>query len=88
MGHIHIDLPNTNNKWVEFVLLNIDTLIIHVGFELVIVDTIRTLTRNEHKWTRITTPNFFLFFLLQFLGSIFFFFSLVLSFFFFFCYYL
>ena len=48
MGHIHVDLPNTNNKWVEFGLANVDTFIIHVGFGLANVDTIRTLTRHEH----------------------------------------
>ena len=44
MGHIRVDLFNTNNKWVEFWLANVDTFIIRVGFELVNVDTIRTLT--------------------------------------------
>ena len=42
MGHIHVDLPNKNNKWVEFGLTNIDTFI--VGFGLPNVDMIRTLT--------------------------------------------
>ena len=45
MGHIRVDLPNTNNKWVGFELVNVDTFIICVGFELANVDTIRTLTR-------------------------------------------
>ena len=44
MSHIRIDLPNTNNKWVEFGLINVDTFIIRVGFESVNIDTIRTLT--------------------------------------------
>ena len=48
MGHIRIDPPNTNNKWVEFELANVDTFIIRVGFGLANVDTIRTLTRHEH----------------------------------------
>ena len=41
MGHIRVDLPNTNNKWVEFELVNIDTFIIRIRFRLVNVDTIR-----------------------------------------------
>ena len=57
MGYIRIDLPSTNNKWVEFVLVNIDTFIIRVGFGLINVDTIRILTRHEHDpSTRIATP--------------------------------
>ena len=44
MGHIRVDLPNTNNKWVWFGLANVDTFIIRVGFELANIDTIRTLT--------------------------------------------
>ena len=48
MGHIRVDLPNTNNKWVGFGLATVDTFIIHVGFGLVNVNTIRTLTRHEH----------------------------------------
>ena len=48
MGHIRVDLSNTNNKWVGFVLANVDTFIILVGFGLTNVDTIRTLTRHEH----------------------------------------
>ena len=44
MGHIRVDLPNTNNKWVGFGLTNVDTFIIRVGFGLANVDTIRTLT--------------------------------------------
>ena len=59
MSHILVDPPNTNNKWVEFGLSNVDTFIIHVGFGLVNVDTIRTLTRHEHDLlTRIATPNY------------------------------
>ena len=48
MSHIRIDPPNTNNKWVEFGLANVNTFIIHIGFGLVNVDTIRILTRHEH----------------------------------------
>ena len=74
MSHIRVDPPNTNNKWDEFGLANVDTFIICIGFELanvdtfiirvgfglVNVDTIRTLTRHEHdSLTRITTPKFF-----------------------------
>ena len=59
MGHICVDLPNTNNKWVEFGLANVDTFIIHVGFGLTIFDTIRILTRHKHDLsTRIATPTF------------------------------
>ena len=59
MDHICVDLPNTNNKLVEFGLANVDTLIIRVGFGLTIVNTIRTLTRHEHDLsTRIDTPTF------------------------------
>ena len=58
MGHIRVDLHNTNNKWIEFELANIDTFIIRIGFGLANVDTIRTLTRHEHDpLTRIATPN-------------------------------
>ena len=58
MGHILVDLPNTNNKWVEFKLANVDTFIIRVGFGLANVDTIRILTRYEHdSLTRIATPS-------------------------------
>ena len=57
MGHIRVDLPNTNNKWVGFGLVNVDTFIIRVGFGLTNVDTIRRLTRHEHDLsTRIPTP--------------------------------
>ena len=56
MGHIRVDLPNTNNKWVEFGLAHIDSFIIRVGFELTNVDTICTLTRlmdtNCHPYMR------------------------------------
>ena len=48
MGHIRVDTPNTNNKWVGFGLANVDTIIIRVGFGLANVDTIHTLTRHEH----------------------------------------
>ena len=44
MDYIRVDLPNTNNKWVEFGLANVDTFIIRVGFGLANVDTIRILT--------------------------------------------
>ena len=44
MGHIRVDLHNTNKKWVEFELANVDTFIIRVGFGLMNVDTICTLT--------------------------------------------
>ena len=47
MGYIRIDLPNTNNKLVEFELANVDTFIIHFGFGLTNVDTIRILTQHE-----------------------------------------
>ena len=58
MGHIRVNLPNTNNKWVGFGLANVDTFIIRVGFRLANIDTIRTLTRHEHDpLTRIVTPN-------------------------------
>ena len=59
MGHIRVDLPNTNNKWVGFGLTNVDTFIIRVKFWLTNVDTIRTLTRHEHdSSTRIDTPTY------------------------------
>ena len=48
MGHIRVDLPNKNNKWVGFGLANVDTLIICIGFGLINIDTIRTLIRHEH----------------------------------------
>ena len=44
MDHIRVDPPNTNNKWIEFELENVNTFIIRVGFELANVDMIRTLT--------------------------------------------
>ena len=57
MGHIHVDPPNTNNKWVGFGLANVDTFIIRVGFELANVDTIHILIRDEHDpLIRIATP--------------------------------
>ena len=57
MGHIRVDPPNTNNKWVGFGLANVDTFIIRVGFGLMNVDTIHILTRHEHDpLTRIATP--------------------------------
>ena len=48
MSYIHVDMPNTNNKWVEFGLTNIDMFIIRVGFGLANIDIIHTLTRYEH----------------------------------------
>ena len=58
MGHIRINQPNTNDKWIEFGLANVDTFIIHVGFGLTNVGTIRILTRHEHDpLTRIATPS-------------------------------
>ena len=39
-----VDVPNTNNKFIEFGLTNVDTFIIHVGLRLANVDTIHTLT--------------------------------------------
>ena len=66
MCHIRVHPPNTNNKWVEFELMNVDTFIIRVGFELTNVDMIHTLTRHEHDpLTRIVIPSskgFFFFF--------------------------
>ena len=58
MGYIGVDLPNTNNKWVEFGLANVDTFIIRVGFGLTNVNTIRILIRHEYDpLIRITIPN-------------------------------
>ena len=58
MGHIRVDPPNTNNKWVGFGLTNIDTFIILVRFGLTNVDTIRILTRHGHDpLTRIATSS-------------------------------
>ena len=60
MGHICIDLPNTNNKWVEFDLMNIDMFIFHIGFGLMNVDMIRILTRHGHDLsTRIANSNYY-----------------------------
>ena len=57
MGHIRVDLPNTNNKWVGFGLANADTFIICFGFGLTNVDMIRTLIQHEHdRSTRNVTP--------------------------------
>ena len=59
MCHICVDLSNTNNKWIEFGLANVDTFIICIEFGLTNVDTIRTLTRHEHNSsTRIATPTY------------------------------
>ena len=58
MSHICVDPPNTNNKWVEFGLVNVDRFIIRVRFVLVNIDMIRILTRYEHDpLIRITTLN-------------------------------
>ena len=58
MGHIRIDPPNTNNKWVGFGLANVDTFIIHIRFGLANIDMIRILTQHKHDLlTRIATPN-------------------------------
>ena len=46
MDHIRVDLPNMNNKWVEFELRNIDTFIIRVGLELTNIDMICILTQH------------------------------------------
>ena len=51
MSHIRINLPNTNNKWVEFGLANVNTFIIRVEFGLVNIDMIRTLTRHNTNMT-------------------------------------
>ena len=59
MGHICVDLPNTNNKWVGFGLANVDTFIIHVEFGLADVDMFCTLTRpidtNCHPYRNMST---------------------------------
>ena len=47
MDQISVDLCNMNNKWVRFELANIDTFIIHIGFGMMNIDTIRILTRHE-----------------------------------------
>ena len=51
MSHIRIDSFNTNNKWIGFGLVNIDTFIIRVRFELTNADITRI-----RPWTRIATP--------------------------------
>ena len=62
MGHIRDDPSNTNNKWVGFELTNVNTFIIRVGFGLMNVETIHTLTRHEDDpMTRIATPNSLIF---------------------------
>ena len=48
MGHIRVNLSNTNNKWVGFRLVNVDTFIIRVGFGLTNFETVHTLTQYEH----------------------------------------
>ena len=58
MDNIRVDLPIMNNKWVGFELANVDTFIIHIGFGLANINTIRILTRHEHDSSiRIATPN-------------------------------
>ena len=58
MGHICIDLPNTNNNQIKFEIANVNTFIIRVGFGLMNVDTIRILTRHKHNSsTQFATPN-------------------------------
>ena len=58
MGHISVDLSNTNNKWVGFGLANVDTFIIRIGFGLANIDTIHILTQHEYdQLTRIATPS-------------------------------
>ena len=60
MSHIHNDMLNTNNKWIDFGLTNINTFIIRVEFEfgLANVDTIRTMTQHEHDpCIRSATPS-------------------------------
>ena len=57
MGHIRVYLPNMNNKWVRFGLVNIDTFIIRVGFGLTNIDTICILIQHEHDpLTRSVIP--------------------------------
>ena len=57
MGHIHVDPPYTNNKWVGFGFANVDTFIIRIGFGLANIDKIRILIRYEYdSLTRIATP--------------------------------
>ena len=48
MGYVRIDPPYTNNKWVGFGLVNVDTFIIRIGFWLTNIDTIHILTRYEY----------------------------------------
>ena len=48
MSHIRVDPSNTNNKWVEFELVNVDMFIIRVGFELANIDTTRTRLINTN----------------------------------------
>ena len=45
MGHIRVKLPNKNNKWVKFRLVNIDIFIIHIRFELTNINMIHIFTR-------------------------------------------
>ena len=55
MSYIRIDLPNTNNKLVEFELENVNMFIIHVVFRLTNIDTIRTrpMDTNGHPYLNI-----------------------------------
>ena len=45
MSHIHVDLSNTDNKFVRFRLINIDIFIIHIKFRLININMIHKLTR-------------------------------------------
>ena len=57
MGHIRVDLPNTNNKWIGFGLANVNTFIIYVGIGLANIDMIHILTRHEHKLSPLLSTN-------------------------------
>ena len=48
MGYIHIDLPNKNNKWVEFELMNVDIFIIYIRFKLTNVNIIYILIQYKY----------------------------------------
>ena len=49
MGHICVDLPNMNNKWIEFGLANINMFFIHIRFGLTNIDMIHILIQYEHN---------------------------------------
>ena len=55
MSHIYVDLPYTNNKLVEFRLANVDTFIIHVGFELTNVHDLYINMIRIQSMTQIAT---------------------------------